>query len=97
VSEVFGNGGGESLATNPAGDAIVVWASAPDTMTKRSIKARRITADCTVGPTLTLSDGTANASEPEVAFAGDGRAVVVWTEAATVGNSYARGSRHRAG
>jgi hypothetical protein len=83
VSEVFTNGGGQALATNPAGDALVVWTSSPDSLTKRTAKARRIKADGTVGPVLTLSDGLSVASGPAVTFAGDGRAVVVWAEAAS--------------
>src|SRR5215217_39488 len=76
VSEVFGAGGGQSLAVNPAGDALVTWASSPDTTIKRTVKARRLEPDGAVGPVLTLSDGSAVASEPKVAFAGNGRAVV---------------------
>src|SRR3954454_18013447 len=80
VSEVFTNSGGDAVAVDASGDAIVAWTSAPNSMEKRTLKARRIKADGTLGPVLALSDGTLVASAPEVAFAGNGRAVVTWTE-----------------
>jgi pimeloyl-ACP methyl ester carboxylesterase len=58
------------------GDAELTW-WVPDRAGAR-VEARSLSARGTTGPRVTLSDGADDGFEPDVAVAGDGRAVYTW-------------------
>ena len=67
-----------SVAVGPNGDALVAWNEGG--VSPLFAKVRRVHADGTLGPELTVSDSTKRGYSPVVAFAPDGRAIISWLE-----------------
>lgn len=81
-----GNTSLSSVAVAPNGDALVAWMEGG--VSPLFAKVRRIHADGTLGPELTVSDTTKRGFSPVVAFAPDGRAIVAWLEDTTFGQPH---------
>jgi hypothetical protein len=74
-------------AVSPSGDVMLVWSEGATSVV---VKARRLHPDGTLGPELTMSDGTERAGGARVGFAPDGSAVVAWSERPNIGNASVR-------
>lgn len=75
-----------SVAIAPNGDALVAWSEGG--ISPLVAKVRRVRADGTLGPELTVSDTTKRGQSPVVAFGPDGRAIVTWLEDTTFGQPH---------
>ena len=71
------------VAAAPSGDALVAWSEGD---TSVLAKVRRIRPDGSLGPELTVSDGSQRAFDPQIAIAADGRALIAWVESISVGS-----------
>jgi len=77
------------VAASPNGDTLVAWSEGG--ATDVVAKVRRIRPDGTLGPELTVSDGTQRGLAPTLAVLDDGRALIVWAENLLGGPSSLRG------
>jgi hypothetical protein len=71
-------GTASQLAVNPSGDAVFTWTRTDALTGKDLVEGRVLTDDNVLKPTVKLSAGDTEVSEPEVDIANSGAAVFAW-------------------